>query len=271
MSQGFRFAGCWTPTSCDVTNRVCRPYLLKIGFVLRSEESDTSSNQCKNNFWCQTLDIIVQHSNKKEKKYWHGRPTTRITGLHGLSERERERRKAYLKSNIVADLADFDLVLIHGADVWLHLYNTPGRQSVFTLFLNQWRHKVGARGGYTQIHHMHTDNVQTDLWMWFTSFSHLSCTSRVKRCSVALFFSFFVASMSALFRMSVEEAFPFSEATIRSIWIRTVPDSCETFSLWHSWLLPTHDGLPWLRVSEFFFFFLNCLQNITVQDFHLWK
>lgn len=68
MAQGFRFAGCWTPTSCDVTNHVCRPYLLKIGFVLRSEESDTSSNQCKNNFWCQTLRYHRSAQQQERKK-----------------------------------------------------------------------------------------------------------------------------------------------------------------------------------------------------------
>lgn len=201
MSQGFQFAECWTPTNW------C--HLLKNWFAIRSEETETSGNECINNFWCRTLDIVNTGGWRHILEHYR--------------EGRRERRKVYLKSNVVADLADFDLFLVHGADVWLHLYNTPGRQSVFPLFLNQWRHKVGARGGYTQIHLMQADDVQTDLWSRFTSFSHLSCTSRVKSCSVALFFSFFVVSMSALFRMSVEEAFPFSEATIRSIWIRTVP------------------------------------------------
>lgn len=64
----------------------------------------------------------------------------------------------------------------------------------------------------------------------FTSFSHLSWTSRFKRCCVSLFFSFFVVSVSALLRISVEEAFPFSEPTIRSIWNRTAWVSCDTLS-----------------------------------------
>lgn len=32
----------------------------------------------------------------------------------------------YLESDVVTDVAHFDLVLIHCADVWLHLYDTSG-------------------------------------------------------------------------------------------------------------------------------------------------
>lgn len=43
--------------------------------------------------------------------------------------------KIYLESNVVTDVAHFDLVLIHSADVRLHLDDTSGGQGVFTPFL----------------------------------------------------------------------------------------------------------------------------------------
>lgn len=46
-------------------------------------------------------------------------------------------QKWYLKSYVVADLAFFHLVLIHGVDVLLHLYDASGGQRVFTLVLNK--------------------------------------------------------------------------------------------------------------------------------------
>lgn len=42
----------------------------------------------------------------------------------------------YLEDNVVTDAAHFDLVLIHSANVLLHLDDTSGGQAVFTLFLN---------------------------------------------------------------------------------------------------------------------------------------
>lgn len=41
----------------------------------------------------------------------------------------------YLESNVVTNVADFDLVLIHCADERLHLNDTSGGQGVFTSFL----------------------------------------------------------------------------------------------------------------------------------------
>lgn len=48
-----------------------------------------------------------------------------------------DRGNIYLEDDVVTDVAHFNLVLIHCANVWLHLYNTSGGQSVFTPFLNQ--------------------------------------------------------------------------------------------------------------------------------------
>lgn len=45
--------------------------------------------------------------------------------------------KWYLKGYVVADLTFFHLVLIHGVDVLLHLYDASGGQCVFTLVLNK--------------------------------------------------------------------------------------------------------------------------------------
>lgn len=49
---------------------------------------------------------------------------------------ERE-QKWYLKSYVVADLTFFHLILIHGVDVLLQLYDASGGEHVFTLVLNK--------------------------------------------------------------------------------------------------------------------------------------
>lgn len=48
-----------------------------------------------------------------------------------------KRQKCYLQRDVVADLTLFHLVLIHGVDVLLHLYDASGGQCVFTLVLNK--------------------------------------------------------------------------------------------------------------------------------------
>lgn len=55
--------------------------------------------------------------------------------MYRVDSQQRGRRNTYLKSAAVTDMTHFDLVLVHCADVGLHLYDTSGRQSVFTLFL----------------------------------------------------------------------------------------------------------------------------------------
>lgn len=57
-------------------------------------------------------------------------------------------QKWYLKSYVVADLTFFHLVLIHGVDVLLHLYDASSGQRVFTLVLNKennWSVKAEKR------------------------------------------------------------------------------------------------------------------------------
>lgn len=46
-------------------------------------------------------------------------------------------QKWYLKSYVVADLTFFHLILIHGVDVLLQLYDASGGEHVFTLVLNK--------------------------------------------------------------------------------------------------------------------------------------
>lgn len=45
--------------------------------------------------------------------------------------------RRYLKSYVVADLTFFHLILIHGVDVLLQLYDASGGEHVFTLVLNK--------------------------------------------------------------------------------------------------------------------------------------
>lgn len=52
-------------------------------------------------------------------------------------ECDRKRQKNHLKSDVVADLTFFHLVLIHGVDVLLHLYDASGGQCVVALVLNK--------------------------------------------------------------------------------------------------------------------------------------
>lgn len=41
----------------------------------------------------------------------------------------------YLESDVTTDVAHFDMVLIHCANIRLHLYDTPGGQGIFAPFL----------------------------------------------------------------------------------------------------------------------------------------
>lgn len=56
---------------------------------------------------------------------------TVVTTLHKIEE-----GFLYLKGDVVADVTHFDLVLIHFANILLHLNDTSGGQGVFTSFLS---------------------------------------------------------------------------------------------------------------------------------------
>lgn len=52
-----------------------------------------------------------------------------------VDSQQKDRGNTYLKCDAVTDMTQFNLVLVHCADVGLHLYDASGRQGVFTLFL----------------------------------------------------------------------------------------------------------------------------------------
>lgn len=76
-----------------------------------------------------SLYSVTFHSYKLQKN-------SKLERNDNINVMERE-QKWYLKSYVVADLTFFHLILIHGVDVLLQLYDASGGEHVFTLVLKK--------------------------------------------------------------------------------------------------------------------------------------
>lgn len=124
----------------------------------------------------------------------------------------------HLQGNVVTHMTHFNEILVDNAHILFHFYDAANTKCVVTMFLKQQTTKRTTIFVVYIILEIKMRKKSNKINRKHTSFNHLSWTNLFKTCSVSFFFSFLVWRLSAQFKISVEEADPLSESTIRSIW-----------------------------------------------------